>query len=102
MAKNWKKIVQIAGMATLLGATVAANIVLSNYAEIINIYFNGFGADFSNFDSSAGNNICQEIEREGIVLLKNEESALPLTQKNEKGKISQKKYNHSWFEPYDL
>ena len=40
MAKNWKKIVQIAGMATLLGATVAANIVLSNYAEIINIYFN--------------------------------------------------------------
>ena len=87
MAKNWKKIVQIAGMATLLGATVAANIVLSNYAEIINIYFNGFGADFSKFDSSAGNNICQEIEREGIVLLKNEESALPLTQKNEKGKI---------------
>jgi len=87
MPKKRKKILQVAGMATVLGITVAANIVAMNFSEIISIYFHGFGADFSNFDSTSGNNICQEIEQEGIVLLKNEAKALPLTNKNEKGKI---------------
>ncbi len=89
MAKKVKvgKILQTAGMALILGAVVAVNIVASYYSEIISLYLHGFGADFSNLDSSAGNNICQEIEAEGVVLLKNEDNALPLTNKNANNKI---------------
>ena len=89
MANKFKisKIFHAVGMALVVGAVTAANIVAGYYSEIIGIYLNGFGADFSNLDSSAGNNICQEIEGEGVVLLKNEGNALPLTQKNANNKI---------------
>ena len=89
MAKKIKvgKIIQTAGMALVLGAVIAVNAVASNFSEIITLYLHGFGADFSNLDSSAGNNICQEIEAEGVVLLKNEDNALPLSQKNANNKI---------------
>ena len=89
MARKMKlnKIFQCAGMILVAGAVVAANIVANYYSEIISIYLNGFGADFSKLDSASGNNICQEIEGEGVVLLKNENNALPLTQKNANGKV---------------
>ena len=89
MARKMKlnKIFQCAGMILVAGAVVAANIVANYYSEIISIYLNGFGADFSNLDSASGNNICQEIEGEGVVLLKNENNALPLTNKNANGKV---------------
>ena len=89
MARKMKlnKIFQCAGMILVAGAVVAANIVASYYSEIISIYLNGFGADFSKLDSASGNNICQEIEGEGVVLLKNKDNALPLTNKNANGKV---------------
>ena len=74
-------------MVLVAGVFIGVNIAVQNFAEIISIYFNGFGADFSEFDSSAGNNMCIEIESEGVVLLKNEAEALPLTNKNSNGKI---------------
>ena len=53
------RVLQTTGMVVIAGGLIAANIVANSFKEIINIYFNGFGADFSNFDSAAGNNICQ-------------------------------------------
>ena len=81
------RVLQTVGMVVVAGGVIAANIVANSYKEIISIYFNGFGADFSKFDSEAGNNICQEIEEEGIVLLKNENSTLPLKKKDGDEKI---------------
>ena len=85
--KKLSKILQTAGMVLVAGTVVAANIVANYYSEIISIYLNGFGIDFSTLDSASGNNICQEIEGEGVVLLKNEGNALPLTNKNTNNKI---------------
>ena len=81
------KILQTIGMVLVAGVVIGANVAASHFSEIISIYLGGFGADFSNFDSSAGNNMCQEIESEGVVLLKNDDAALPLTNKNDNGKI---------------
>ena len=86
-ARLISRIIQTVGMVLIAGVVVAANIVAGYYQEIITVYLNGFGADFSKFDSNAGNNICQEIEAEGVVLLKNEGNALPLTEKNANNKI---------------
>ena len=85
--KKLPKILQAIGIVLIAGAVTATNIVANYYSEIISIYLNGFGIDFSNLNSASGNNICQEIEGEGVVLLKNEGNALPLTQKNANGKI---------------
>ena len=85
--KKISKIIQTVGMALVLGAVVALNVVANHYSEIISIYLGGFGADFSSFSSEAGNSICQEIEQEAVVLLKNEDNALPLKNKNENNKI---------------
>ena len=74
-------------MFLVASVVIAANVVASNFSEIISIYLNGFGADFSKLDSTSGNNICQEIEAEGVVLLKNEGNALPLNKKNQDNKI---------------
>jgi len=81
------KIIQTIGMVLVAGVVIGVNVAVNHFSEIISIYLGGFGADFSEFDSSAGNNMCQEIESEGVVLLKNDGVALPLTNKNEKGKI---------------
>ena len=81
------RVLQTTGMVIIAGVVVATNIVAGHFSEIITIYLNGFGADFSSFDSSAGNDICQEIESEAVVLVKNENGALPITQKNNDGKI---------------
>ena len=85
--KVLSRVFQTVGMVLTAGVVIAANIVAGYFSEIITIYLNGFGADFSNFDSQAGNNICQEIESEAVVLLKNEGNALPLTEKNTNNKI---------------
>ncbi|MCR5079500.1 MAG: glycoside hydrolase family 3 C-terminal domain-containing protein [Bacilli bacterium] len=81
--KRLGKILTIAGMVVLAGAVTAANIVASQFSEIISIYLGGFGNDFSKLDTTAGNALCQEIEGEGIVLLKNEGDALPLKEKEQ-------------------
>lgn len=81
------KFFQTFGMVLIAGVVVAVNIVAGHFSEIITIYLNGFGADFSKFDSASGNNICQEIESEAVVLLKNENNALPIKQTNSEGKL---------------
>jgi len=85
--KVLSRVFQTVGMVLVAGVVIAANIVAGHFSEIITVYLNGFGADFSQFDSSAGNNICQEIESEAVVLLKNENNALPLKEKNANGKL---------------
>lgn len=74
-------------MVLVAGLVIGVNVAVNHFSEIISIYLNGFGADFSEFDSSAGNNMCIEIESEGVVLLKNEGEALPLKEKNDNNKI---------------
>ena len=87
MKKKISKILQTVGMVLIVGVVTAANIVASHFGEIIGIYLSGYGTDFSNFDSASGNDMCQEIEKEAIVLLKNNNNVLPLTYKNENDKI---------------
>ena len=76
------------GMALVLAIVIAANCVAAYFSEIIGIYLYGFGNDFSNLDTTVGNETCQEIESEGLVLLKNVNNALPLSEseKNANGK----------------
>ena len=79
MATKKAKIIQTVVMALILVVVVAANVVASYFGEIITVYLYGFGNDFSNLDAVVGNDTCMEIEGEGVVLLRNENDALPLT-----------------------
>lgn len=83
------KTIQVAAMALILAIVIAANIAAASFSEIISIYLYGFGKDFSNLDTSVGNETCIEIESEGVVLLKNN-GALPLenADKNADGKYA--------------
>ena len=88
MTKKQSKIIQIVAMALIAAIVIAANCVAAYFKEIISIYLYGFGNDFSNLDTAVGNETCLEIESEGIVLLKNQDGALPLkdNEKNNAGK----------------
>lgn len=88
MTRKKSKIIQIVAIALIAVIVIAANCVAAYFSEIISIYLYGFGNDFSNFDTTVGNETCLEIEREGIVLLKNQDGALPLkdSEKNASGK----------------
>ena len=72
------KIIRVCAMVLILAVVIAANAVASYFSEIITIYLYGFGNDFSSLDAEVGNDTCIEIESEGIVLLRNENDALPL------------------------
>lgn len=88
MTRKKSKIIQIVAMALIVAIVIAENCAAAYFKEIISIYLYGFGNDFSNFDTTVGNETCLEIESEGIVLLKNNDDALPLkdSEKNSSGK----------------
>ncbi len=58
---------------------IASNIACGIMNEDISIYLNGYGNDFSKLNYEQGDQVCQDIEGEGIVLLKNQDNVLPLT-----------------------
>ena len=77
------------GMALLLAVVITLNCVLLYFKEAISYKLYPVDTDISKFDTKTGNEICEEIESEGIVLLKNKENALPLkdSEKNVRGKF---------------
>ncbi len=72
------QIIQLPFMALLLVILIAANVLMGIFSEAITIYLYGFGNNFDNLDYERGDQICQDIAEEGVVLLKNENGALPL------------------------
>jgi len=63
----------------LLGlSAIAADIAAGYFSEAISIYLGGYGIQFDALNVEQGNTLCQNIEGEGLVLLKNNRDALPL------------------------
>ncbi|MFA6861205.1 MAG: glycoside hydrolase family 3 N-terminal domain-containing protein [Bacilli bacterium] len=58
---------------------VAVNVACGIMNEDISIYLNGYGNDFSKLNYEQGDQVCQDLEADGIVLLKNKDNALPLS-----------------------
>ncbi len=55
----------------LLAGIIVANAALAFLDEMITTFFSGYEYDYSRLDMKAGDDLAQEIEAEGIVLLKN-------------------------------
>lgn len=66
--------------AVLAAALIAGNVVANNYADLITTYFSK--SDY--VVTEAEKEICKQVAAEGIVLLKNEADALPLTETEKK------------------
>lgn len=79
------KMIQVSVMTIILAGLIAVNCVAAYYSEIITTYLYGFGSEFSSLDTTVGNATCKEIESEGIILLKNENGALPLKESEKNG-----------------
>ncbi len=73
------KILQIVGMGLIAAVLIAANILAGIYGDLITTYFGGYGLDTSKIDATKSEAVCERIEAEGIVLLKNDNNLLPLT-----------------------
>lgn len=80
--RSIKFIVQIVVMAVLTAVFVTANILASVFSHAITLALNGSGADYSSLEAQEAYNhgaeVGQKIAEEGVVLLKNENNALPL------------------------
>ena len=59
-------------MAFILGGLIASNGAAIFFYELITVYLGGYGIDTSNIDFTKTGKIAEDIEAEGIVLLKNE------------------------------
>lgn len=83
-----KSVILCAVIALLLAFAVVTTVLLNFYKVTIDKFFLGQGADFSKYDDTAARVTCENIEREAVVLLKNENALLPLkTSANNKKKI---------------
>jgi beta-glucosidase len=59
-------------------SAMAADIAAGYFSEAISIYLGGYGIQFDALNVEQGNTLCQNIEGEGLVLLKNKNEPLPL------------------------
>ncbi len=80
-----KKIISLAGISLIAGSLIAGNIVAFHFAPMITTFLSGtgnrnFNSDDFNKASTQSDALCQKIAEEGIVLLKNEDNCLPLTE----------------------
>ena len=65
------------GIAICLAAIIAASVLLPRYQIAVDAHFLGDGIDVSNYDPTSAALTAQEVQSEGIVLVKNE-GGLPL------------------------
>ena len=77
------RIAQLVGAGLIVGAFIAATCVASAYAPMITTFLSGTGAgnfESEEFKESAllSDELCQKVEEEGVVLLRNENDALPI------------------------
>lgn len=81
--KKVGKIISLCSIGVILGALVAGNIIGVKYAPIITTYLFGTGGRKGGTEEQArSDELCQKIAEEGIVLLKNQDNALPLETKD--------------------
>lgn len=78
MNKKVFKITQIIVNVVVLIILLIGNVLCGIYFNLITTYFGGYGIDTSKIDYTKGDEICQQIEAEGAVLLKNDNHTLPL------------------------
>lgn len=80
-----KKIISIVGASLLCAVAVAGDIACGLNAGMITTFFNGTGQNFDTeeFKQAAAQSdaLCEDIAAQGIALLKNEDNALPLSDK---------------------
>lgn len=81
---------QVAVMVILLVALIVGNVVCYLFRSVITTYFGGYGFSTASLEYDNGRAVCEEIEEEGIVLLKNKnekgEAVLPLVKGSEQNK----------------
>lgn len=77
------RIAQLIGATVITGAAIAGTCVAAFFAPYITTFLSGTGA--GNFESdeykqaaALSDELCQKVEEEGVVLLKNKNNALPL------------------------
>lgn len=58
-------------MGLLLIALLAGNVAAYLFSDVIGTYLGGYNVDTSSIDFSKGSAVCEQIEAEGLVLLKN-------------------------------
>ena len=81
-----KNIVKLSVMAVALALLIVGNVVCGIYSGMITMAFGGYKTDFSKDGVktalAASDELCRQIIEEGAVLLKNENSALPVKDTN--------------------
>lgn len=92
MKKNKKKIVPIVCMGLIFSIVLAGNIVAGYFGDMITTYFYGSGVEFEGNETfneaiAESKELNKQISEEGIVMVRNENNALPL-QENETKKIN--------------
>ncbi len=84
MKLKWK-ILNLGSIALIGSGLIVGNVIAARYAPIITTALSGTGVSFdtNEFKQAAAqsNELCQDIEGEGIVMLKNVDNALPLSTK---------------------
>lgn len=82
-----KKFFKISLITMIVIVVFIGNLTAYNFAGVITQYLCGFGLDFNSESAQKareeGNALVKEIDKEGFVLLKNKDNALPLTAENE-------------------
>lgn len=80
MTKKVKRIISFSAMGLILAIALTASILAGIFAPVISNFLYG-RVNFVGTEQvmQEGDILCQEIEAEGVVMLKNEKNALPLT-----------------------
>ena len=75
------RLLKIVISAVLLFALFVGNMYANSYSKVITSFLCGTGEDFSNAEVvlQASDDLCRKIGDESIVLLKNQNNALPIT-----------------------
>lgn len=81
--KRKSKIIQLTSIGVILAGLIAGNAVAIHFSPMITTFLSGtgnrgFDSDEFNKTSTESDALCQKIAEEGIVLLKNEDEALPM------------------------
>lgn len=87
-----KQIISFSAMGVIFAAVLAGNVVAGYFGEMITTYFYGSGVVFDNNKTfteatAQSKKLNEKIAEEGIVMLRNENNALPLT-KDELQKVN--------------
>ena len=86
-----KKIITLTSVALISAAFVVGDVYATRYADMITTFLCGTATSTASEETmAASDELCQKIGQEGITLLKNQNSTLPLTEKAlEDGKYTQ-------------